>query len=67
MKHHGGSALHIACSLDCPSAVKLLLDHGATLLAKFEGVTAVQMAFLSHQCTAIVLEHIRKLEECNRE
>ncbi len=47
--------------------MKLLLDYGATLLAKFEEITAAEMAFSSHQCAAIVLEHIGKLEECYRE
>lgn len=64
-----GTPLHLAAMLDCPEAAGVLVDKGASLVAKFDDVTPLEAAIKhnSKQTLAVLLGRIQDLEQQHRQ
>lgn len=59
-----GTPLFLAAMLDCAEAAKLLIDAGASLVGRFDGITPIEAA-IAHKSTktlAVLLDRIADLE-----
>jgi len=60
-----GTPLYLAATLDCAEAAKMLIEAGASLVAKFEGLSPIEAA-VKHSSThvlAVFLQRIKDLEK----
>lgn len=62
---YGGGPLYQACNLDLPETTRALLEHGASVVQEYNGVTPIELALnqKSSRCVKVIMDHIEKLEK----
>eukprot|EP00611_Tribonema_gayanum_P027616 TRINITY_DN6882_c0_g1_i1.p1 TRINITY_DN6882_c0_g1~~TRINITY_DN6882_c0_g1_i1.p1 ORF type:complete len:232 (-),score=66.93 TRINITY_DN6882_c0_g1_i1:782-1429(-) len=64
LRAHGGTPLHLAVSLDAPKCADALLEHGASVVTAFQGVTPLELALQQGRGSwrDKLLDHVFRLE-----